>query len=140
MNGPSWRPQSLKLRIYEGIYLLNQGFQVTLGALERLENLGFFRPEHLNAFKIELEHARADANSELMESLHQHELEEAARFDDMRREREEQLKDPDDVFLHANARKEEIKEQLKTLQNSLDRLKTKNKKKKSSRKYKTPHR
>jgi hypothetical protein len=50
MNGPAWRPQPLKLRIYEGIYALNRGFQITLLALERLENLGFFRgriPERL---------------------------------------------------------------------------------------------
>ena len=57
MNGPAWRPQPLKLQIYEGIYNLNRAFHATLLSLERLEELGFFRAEYLNAFKIEPEHA-----------------------------------------------------------------------------------
>ena len=133
MNGPTWRPQILKLQIYEGIYNLNRAFHATLLSLERLENLGFFRPEYLNAFKIELEHTRASANDELMEILHEHELEEAGRFDEMRREWEKQSKDPDDVFFAAAHRKQEIKEQMKELQKGLDRQKPKRESKRKRR-------
>ncbi len=128
MNGPSWRPQLQKLHIYEGIYNLNRAFHATLLSLERLENLGFFRSEYLNAFKIELEYTRANANDELMEILHEHELDEAGRFEQMRKQWEDQFKDPDDVFLEARNRKQEIKEQMKDLQSGLDRLKPKKKK------------
>ncbi len=131
MNGPSWRPQLQKLQIYEGIYNLNRAFHATLLSLERLENLGFFRSEYLNAFKIELEHTRANANDELMEILHEHELDEAGRFEQMRKQWEDQFKDADDVFFAARDRKQEIKEQIKGLQKGLDRQKTK---RKSSRK------
>ena len=133
MNGPTWRPQLLKLQIYEGIYNLNRAFHATLLCLERLENLGFFPAEDLNACKIELEHTRASANGGLIELLHEHELEEAGRFDRMEKEWEKQWKDPDDVFFAARHRKEEIQEQIKELQRGLDRMKPRRPKKKRSR-------
>jgi hypothetical protein len=137
MNGPAWRPQLLKLQIYEGIYNLNRAFHATLVCFERLENLGFFRAEYLNTFKIELEHTRANANDELMEIVQQHESDEAGRFDQMRREWEKQWKDPDDVFFAANDRKQEIREQIKQLQRGLDRLKPKRQKTKSGKNKKS---
>ena len=129
MNGPTWRPQLLKLEIYEGIYNLNRAFHATLLCFERLENLGFFRAEYLNAYKIELEHTRANANQELMEVLEEHEQGEAANFDQMRREWEKQWKDPDDVFFEARDRKQEIRERIKELQRGLDLMKPTPKKK-----------
>src|SRR5690349_1214998 len=133
MNGPTWRPQVLKLQIYEGIYNLNRAFHATLLSFERLENLGFFRAEYLNQFKIELEHTRANANEELMETLQDHEQGEGARFDEMRREWEKQCKDPDDVFFAARDRKQEIKEEIKKLQGGLDLMTPRREKKKSTR-------
>src|SRR5260370_36303914 len=104
MNGASWRPQLQKLQIYEGIYNLNRAFHATLLSLERLENLGFFRSEYLNAFKIEIEHTRANANDELMEILHPHELDEAGRFEQMRKPWEDQFKDDAERFIVARGR------------------------------------
>ena len=79
MNGPAWRPQVQKLHIYEGIFNLNRAFHATLLSLERLEDLGFFRSEYLNAFKVELERTRANTNDELIETLRDYEQEEGAR-------------------------------------------------------------
>ncbi len=137
MNGPSWRPQVQKLHIYEGIFNLNRAFHATLLSLEQLENLGFFRSQYLNACKIELEHTRANANDELIETLREYEQDEGWRFYRMQKEWEDQLKDPDDVFFAAKNRKEEIKEQMKGLQRRLDRTKSKKKKTKSVRKRRT---
>lgn len=137
MNGPAWRPQVQKLHIYEGIFNLNRAFHATLLSLERLENLGFFRSEYLNACKIELEHTRANANDELIETLHDYEQDEGGRFYRMQKEWEDQLKDPDDVFFAAKSRKEEIKEQIKHLQHGLDRMNPKKNKARPSRKRKT---
>jgi hypothetical protein len=128
MNGPAWRPQVQKLQIYEGIFNLNRAFHATLLSLERLENLEFFRAEYLNACKIELKHTRANANDELIETLSDYEQDEGGRFYRMQKEWEDQLKDPDDVFLEAKSRKEEIREQMKDLQLGLDRTKLKKKK------------
>jgi len=137
MNGPAWRPQVQKLHIYEGIFNLNRAFHATLLSLERLENLGFFRSEYLNAFKVELERTRANANDELIETLRDYEQEEGARFGEMQKEWDDQLKDLDDVFFEAQKRKQEIKGKMKELQSSLDRVKPKKKRKaRSTRKTK----
>lgn len=136
MNGPAWRPQVQKLQIYEGIFNLNRAFHATLLSLERLENLGFFRSEYLNAYKIELEHTRANANDELIETLRDYEQDEGYRFWQMQKEWDDQLKDPDDAFFAASNRKQEIKEQMKNLQASLDRLKQPQRKTRSVRKKK----
>jgi hypothetical protein len=127
MNGPAWRPQVQKLRIYEGIFNLNRAFHATLVSLERLENLGFFKSEHLNACKIELEHTRANTNDELIETLREYEEQEGFRFWKMQKEWDDQLKDPDDVFFEARDRKQVIKEQMRELQKRLGRQSSKHK-------------
>ena len=132
MNGPAWRPQLQKLHIYEGIFNLNRAFHATVLSLERLENLGFFRSEYLNACKVELEHTRANTNDELIETLREFEQDEGFRFSQMQKQWDDQLKDPDDVFLEAKKRKEEIKEKMKDLRRGLDRLKPKRKTKVNS--------
>lgn len=121
MNAPIWKSLPDKLRLYEALYSLNLGFEATLLSLERLEHLGMFRLENLNAFKVALEHTRAEANEELIQTLQDYEQEETARFDRMEREWEDRLKDPDDVFFAARDRKQQIKEQIKDLQRGLKR-------------------
>jgi hypothetical protein len=93
--------------------------------LERLERLGIFRPEYLNEYKIRLEHTRAEANEELIDTLHQQEMDDSARFERMEREWKNQRKDPDDVFFHARDRRQQIKEQIRELRKGLERLKPK---------------
>jgi len=121
---PLWRPLPTKLRAYEAVYWLNRSFQAALLSLERLERLGMFRLDHLNEYKIRLEQTRAEANEELSDALHEYEMAESARFDRMQRECERPRKDPDDVFLGANKRKREIREQIKELQKGLKRQRT----------------
>jgi len=120
-----WRPLPARLRAYEAVYWLNRGFEATLLSLERLERLGIFRLEYLNEYKVRLEHTRAQANEELTDTLHEHEMGDAARFDRMEREWENQHKDPDDVFFQARDRKQEIKEEIKELENALKRQQAK---------------
>ncbi len=125
MNAPLWKPLPSKTRVYESLYALNRGFEITLLSLERLERLGMFRLEELNAFKVSMEHTRAQANEELIETLQEYEQEQSAQFDQMESEWEKQLKDPDDVFFAARDRRQQIKEQIKDLQKGLDRQKIK---------------
>jgi hypothetical protein len=127
MNAPFWKPLPAKSRLYEFLYALNRGFEITLLSLERLEQFGVFRLEYLNAFKVSLEHIRAQANEELIETLQAYEQEQSAHFDQMEHAWEKQLADPDDVFFAARDRKQEIKEQIKTLQRGLDRQKPRGK-------------
>jgi hypothetical protein len=121
MNRLLWRPVPTKLRLYEALYALNQGFESTLEGLERLEQLGLFRLENLNAFKVTLERTRAEANEELVQTLQGYEEDESARFDRMERDWQRQYQDPDDVFIAARNRKQQIKEQIKERQKGLER-------------------
>ena len=125
VSGPFWKPLPAKTRLYESLYSMNRGFEITLLSLERLEQLGMFRLEFLNSFKVSLEYIRAQANEELIETLQEFEQEQSAHFDRMQHNFEQQFKDPDDVFFAADGRKKEIKEQMKELQKGLDRQKVK---------------
>lgn len=122
---PIWRPLPTKLRAYEAVYWLNRSFEATLLSLERLEQLGIFRLEYLNEYKVRVEHTRAEANEELIDTLHDQEMDDSARFDEMQRQWENQRKDPDDVFFHARDRRQEIREQMKELQKGLERQRSK---------------
>jgi len=122
---PIWKPLPTKLRAYEAVYWLNRSFEATLLSLERLEKLGMFRLEYLNEYKVRIEHTRAEANEELIDTLHEQEMNDTARFDRMKREWDNQHTDLDDVFFHARDRKQEIKEQIKELQKALNRQHTK---------------
>src|SRR5437870_11535040 len=101
MNAPLWKPLPTKTQVYEFLYALNRGFEITLLSLERLECVGIFRLEHLNAFKVSLERTRAEANEELVQTLQEYEEEESAHFDQMEREWQRQYQDPNDVFFAA---------------------------------------
>src|SRR5215831_17289273 len=111
MTAPLWKSLPTKLRAYEALYMLNRCFEATLLSLEKLEGLGMFRLEYLNEYKVALEHTRAETNEELIETLHDYEMDESAHFEQMQRRWENERKDPDDIFFEANDRKQEIKEQ-----------------------------
>ncbi|SRR6266481_522585 len=116
-----WKPLPAKLRAYEAVYWLNRSFEATLLSLERLEQLGIFRLEYLNEYKVRIEHTRALANEELIDTLHGQEMDDSARFARMERQWEDQRKDPDDVFIQARQRRQQIKEQIRELQKGLQR-------------------
>src|SRR5215471_16062275 len=109
---PIWKALPTKLEAYEAVYWLNRSFAATLLSIERLERLGMFRLEHLNEYKIRVEHTRAEANEELLDSLHEYEMADSTRFDAMQRYWEDQRKDPDDVFFAARDRAQQIREQM----------------------------
>ena len=125
----NWQFRPTKLHAYEALQTLNRCFEATLLSLERLEHLGLFRQEFLNAYRITVEYTRAQANDELIQSLQNLEQEDAARFERMHDEWDKQNRDPDDVFLHAQERRQEIKEQMRDLQKALNRQRPRKKKK-----------
>ena len=125
---PIHRSLPTKLRAYEAVYWLNRSFEATLLSLEHLEQLSMFRLEFLNECKIQVERTRAELNEDLIDSLHECESDDSARFDRMARAWEKTREDPDDVFFKANDRKEEIKEQIKELNRGLARQKRRPKK------------
>jgi len=117
----NWQLRPTKLHAYEALQTLNRCFEATLLSLERLEHLGLFRQEFINAYRVTLEYTRSQANDELIHTLQDLEQEDTARFERMHDEWEKQNRDPDDVFFHAQERRQEIKEQIRTLQRGLAR-------------------
>src|SRR5215471_17055060 len=124
----NWQFRPTKLHAYEALQTLNRCFEATLLTLERLEHLGLFRQEFINAYRVTLEYTRAQANDELIQTLQDLEQEDTARFERMHDEREKQNRDPDDVFFHAQERRQEIKEQIRALHRALHRQRPKGKK------------
>ncbi|HEY2912185.1 MAG TPA: hypothetical protein VGK21_02390 [Candidatus Angelobacter sp.] len=120
-SNESRRPLTTKLHLYEALYILNRGFEGVMLALKRLEDLGVFQQEGLDAYKVLVERTRAETNEELTTTLQAYEEDDSAYWDRRHHEREKLLKDPDDVFFAARDRKKEIKEQIKELQQGLAR-------------------
>src|SRR5215467_15610769 len=127
----NWQFRPTKLHAYEALQTLNRCFEATLLTLARLDQLGLFRQEFLNAYRVTLKYTRAQANDELIHSLQELEQEDTARFERMHDEWEKQNRDPDDVFFHAIERRQEIKEQIRDLHRALQRQHPKKKKPRS---------
>lgn len=123
----NWQFRPTKLHAYEALQTMNRCFEATLLSLERLDHLGLFRQEYLNAYRVTLEYTRAEANDELIQTLQDLEQGDAARFERMQSEWDKQNRDPDDVFFHAIERRQEIKEQIRDLQKALQRQRPKKK-------------
>ena len=80
-----------------------------------------FRHEFLNAYRVTLEYTRSQANQELIQTLRRVEDHDTFRFGNMHDEWDRENSDPDDVFYHAQERREEVKEQIRQLQRALNR-------------------
>ena len=136
MSLPNWTPPMTKMRVYEAVYFLNRSFEAAINSVDRLERLEFFANDYLTALKIQVEYLRAEANSRLADSLQEYEEDETFRLDEIKREREKEQGDPNDVFFEAHEREQEIKEQIKGLQRGLERKLPKRKSRKTRTKGK----
>jgi hypothetical protein len=99
------KPTPQKLRVYETLHSLNQGFEQVLEDLVRLQRFPFFRNGHLRGVQVLVEEARAWANFELVGVLHGREQNEWTRFGRLRRKWETRYRDPDDLAMEATGLK-----------------------------------
>src|ERR1051326_8126022 len=95
------KPASQKLHAYQTLFSLNQAFESVLADLRRLQRLPFFRPAFLREFQVMVEETRACVNFELVESLHNREQDDWARFGRLRQQWEKRYRDPHDVLIEA---------------------------------------
>lgn len=103
--------RSPKLRIYESLFLLNQGVDYVVALLRGMEKLPFAEKESLQSAVVEIEEVRCDMNADFTEHLADSERFDEGRFSKQRRDYEKQWRDPDDVYLEAERREEERKKQ-----------------------------
>jgi hypothetical protein len=100
-----------KLRIYESLFLLNQGVDHVVAILRGMEKFPFSDKESLRCAQAEIEEVRADMNADFAEHLLDSERHDEGRFWKQRRVYEDKWRDPDDVYLSVEEREEERKKQ-----------------------------
>jgi hypothetical protein len=99
--------RSPKLRIYESLFLLNQGVDQVVATLRGMRKFPFVRKDALQCAQDEIEEVRAGMNADFIEELAPRERDDEGRFWKQRRTYEKKLEDPDDAYLSVKEREEE---------------------------------
>jgi len=102
---------SPKLRLYETLFLWNQGVDQLVALLSGMGKLPSARKGALQCAQAGIEEIRADVNADFLEEQAEYELDDAGRFWRQRRAYEKKREDPDDVYINALHREEERKKQ-----------------------------
>jgi hypothetical protein len=103
--------RSPKSRIYESLFLLNEGMDHVIALLRDMEKLSFAETESLQCAVVEIEEVRCDVNADFTEKLADSERFDEGRFWKQRRDFEKKWRDPDDVYLDIQRREQERKKQ-----------------------------
>ena len=103
--------RSPKLRIYESLFLLNQGVDHVVALLRGMEKFPFLHKDDLQCGQAQIEEVRAEVNAHFAEHLMDSERHDEGRFSKQRCAYEEKWRDPDDVYLSVEEREEERKKQ-----------------------------
>jgi|SRR5579864_3649684 len=102
-----------KLHIYHTHYRLNLSFSNIVTHCRTLQEAGLFTARSTRLFQGYAQELQAEINQELLETMHQTELDDWSRFGKIRQAEEKRLKDPDDAFIHAQERKHELRKKRK---------------------------
>jgi hypothetical protein len=102
-----------KAEIYETLSSLNMAFTGILQHLQTLEKTGLFKSKTAKLFPSFTQELQAEFNQEFLEDLHQLELDDWNRYGKARQRWEKEIRDPDDVFIHAEERKKQLARQRK---------------------------
>src|SRR5262245_49247592 len=97
-----------KLRTYQAIYRLNVSFANIVRHCGVLRESGVLSPKYARLYQSFAQELQAEINGELLETLHQVELNDWSRFGKVRDAWEKSIRDPDDVFIHAEERRREL--------------------------------
>ena len=109
---PKQHPErSPKLRIYESLFLLNEGMDHLIALLRKMEKLPFADKESVQCAVVEIEEVRCDMNADFTEKMADCERFDEGRFWKQRRAFEKKWRDPDDVYIDVERREEERKKQ-----------------------------
>lgn len=102
-----------KTLIYHTLYRLNLSFSNIVTHCHTLHEAGVFTSHDTRLFKGYAQELQAEMNQELLDTMHQTELDDWSRFGKIRQAEEKRLRDPDDVFIHAEERKKELAKKRK---------------------------
>jgi hypothetical protein len=102
-----------KIEIYRTLYLLNTAFSAIVGHCDTLQRTGLFGSKASKLLPSFVQELQAECNQEFLETLHQLELDDWGRYGKARDKYEKHLRDPDDVFIHAEERRKQLAKQRK---------------------------
>src|SRR6476660_7010106 len=102
-----------KTEVYETLSSLNRAFAGIVQHLQKLQRSGPFKPKSAKLFSGLTQDLQAEINQDFLEDLHQLELDDWNRYGKVRDARDKELRDPDDVFIHAEERKKQLAKQRK---------------------------
>ena len=100
-----------KAEIYEAISSMNRAFAGIVQNLQTLHRTGLFKSKAAKLFPNFTLELQAEFNQEFLENLHQLELDDWGRYGKARQKWEKHIRDPDDVFIHAEERRRELEKQ-----------------------------
>src|SRR6267378_7271220 len=103
--------RSPKLRIYEHLFLWNQGVDHVVALSRHMEKFPFSDKESVHSAVAEIEEVRCDMNADFIELLADSERFDEGRFSKQRHDFEKKWRDPDDVYIDVERREEERKKQ-----------------------------
>ena len=102
-----------KLRIYHTVYRLNLSFTNIVEHCAALRESGVFTAKFTKIYQSYAQELQAEINQDVVEILDGIESHDMFRFGKVRSAREKELRDPDDVFIHAEERRQELARQSK---------------------------
>jgi len=107
------RDADAKLRIYHTIYRLNLSFAKIVAHCRALRESGILGPKDSRLYQSYVQELQAEINQDVMSAMDEIESHDQFRFGKVRLAREKELRDPDDVFIHAEERRRELASQGK---------------------------
>lgn len=101
--------RSPKLRIYESLFLLNEGIDHVVSLLRDMGKFPFADKDSMQCAIVEIEEVRCDMNADFTEHLADSERFDEGHFWKQRRTFEKKWRDPDDVYVEVERREDERK-------------------------------
>jgi hypothetical protein len=99
--------------VYRLLFLLNRSFDFIVQHLEAIQKTGLSKSKVAKLFTDFAQEMQAEFNQQFLEDLHQIELDDWNEYGKARDKYEKHLRDPDDVFIQAKERKEQLSKQRK---------------------------
>src|SRR5262249_13910678 len=107
-----------KAAIYHTLYQLNSAFAAIVDCYQTFRQAGVVDADSMRLHQGLAQEAQTEFNQEFLMALQDLETEDWARFGKVRQAMEKHLRDPDDVFIHADERRAQLKKARRKKQNT----------------------
>ena len=106
-------PNFSKAELYRTLYLLNLSFGRIVAHRQTLHDTGVLKSKFNRLYQAYAQELQAEINDETLETVSSIETDDRNRFGRIRDARDKELRDPDDVFIHAEERRKQLAKQRK---------------------------